>query len=128
MSKSILAIGAIGLGGCVVLSVLLRQALEAQGQALASPIAKGLEQQFGRRLAGPVRVSTESEQGRSRIAVRMCVLAGLQKERIATEAGLFVWNRTHGTEGAPDQVVVTVFDDGDGLTTTRTVPRPSHMR
>lgn len=124
MAKSLWAIGVIGVGGCVFLSLLLHEALDTHTRMKRNPLAPALERHFGERLVEPARVETEVEDGKSRIFVRLCAIAGLRKERIARTAGRIVWERTRGSDRVPDEVVVAVSDEDDGVVTSVTVPPP----
>ncbi len=124
MTKSLVAIGSIGLGGCVVLSMLMQRALTVQEALSAHPLQTTLVERFSRRLVGPPMVAVEQTDRGERLSVRLCVLAGLRKARIVEAVGALAWNQLRGGENVPVEIVVSVTDDGEGRTLTRSFPRP----
>ena len=124
MTKSLVAIGSIGLGGCVVLSLLMQRALEVQQSRSAHPLQATLEERFGPRLVGSPQFDLEPTAGGARLSIRLCVLAGLRKARIVEAVGALAWEQLRGGEQVPVEVVVTVTDDGAAETLTRSFPRP----
>lgn len=125
VSKSLLAIVGLGAAGCLVLSLLMQQLLDARQNQTKSPIAQALEVQFEGRLVGPVKVAEERTGEVARLRVQFCVLAGLQKPRLAEMAGATAWSLLRGTAAAPDEVLVVVDDDEHGPTERLSVPRPA---
>ena len=91
VSKSPVVIAVIGIGGCVALSLMMRTALNIRHEQERDPLEHRLETHFGRRLTAPVRVSTEERDGKSRLVVELCVIAGLRKDRIVETAGRLAW-------------------------------------
>ena len=97
MAKTVVAIGTIGLGGCIVLSLAMREALETQQQIQASPLHKVLQREFHKRL-----VATSDDRNRARrrwrpARRRLRVIASLRKLPIAKAAGRLAW--AHQPEG-----------------------------
>lgn len=128
MSRSPVAIGAIGLAGCLVLGFLMQHLAGLREERFRSPLARLLDEQFARRRVGPVRVEQTNEDGRLRLVVRLCVFAGLNRERIAATAGAAAWNHALATGLDPAQVIVEVSTDEPGPSLFVPVPRPSPVR
>lgn len=126
MSKSILAISGFGAAACLILSLSMQHLLEVKQELGRSPLELELEAMFEGRRVGPVRVVQEAvPTGQMRCVVRLTVLAGLQKQRIALTAGAFAWSRVQGTPAEPNELVVEVHDDEQGPVAAVVVPRPA---
>lgn len=125
VSKSILAIGSLGAAACLILSLSMQHLLEVKQELGRSPIELELEALFEGRRVGPVKVVEQQvPPDRIRCVVRLTVLAGLQKQRIALMAGSIAWSRVQGSKAEPDELVVEVHDDENGPVAMVTVPRP----
>lgn len=124
VSKSILAIGALGAAACLILSLSMQHLLEVKQELGRSPLELELEAMFEGRRVGPIKVTQVDAQGLTRCVVRLTVLAGLQKQRIALTAGAFAWSRVQGTPAEPNEMVVEVHDDEKGPVAAVVVPRP----
>jgi hypothetical protein len=125
VSKSILAIGGLGAAACLILSLTMQHLLEVKQERARSPLELELEAMLGGRCAGPAKVVAEKvAEARTRCVVRLTVLAGLQKERIALQAGAIAWSRLQGTASEPNDLVVEVRDDENGPVAVHAVPRP----
>lgn len=125
VSKSLLAIVGLGAGACLLLSLAMQQVLQEQQERKKPPLAQLLEIQFEGRRVGPVRVAEVREEGRLRLSVRLSVLAGLQKKRIAESVGAIAWTHALAAGSAPAEVVVEVGDEEQGPVAVLSVPRPS---
>ena len=127
VAKSIYAIGGLGIGTCVLLSLMMQHLLQVKTGRSKPAFALELEEVYAGRLAGPVEVSEESvaADGKKRMVLHMRVLAGLHKQRMAQTAGELVWRRMIGEKQVPDVLVVEVGDDAGGPVETVPVPRPS---
>lgn len=124
VSKSLYAIGGLGLGSCLLMSLMMQHLLKVKTERHRSPIAIELEEVFASRLSGPVDVLLPQEGADRTIVVRMPVLAGLQKQKLATTAGNMVWRRMVGEKDAPTGVRVEVSDDSGGKPEAFDVPKP----
>ena len=128
VSKSLIAIGGLGAGACLLLSWMMQHLLQVQQECFKPPLAQQLEEQFERRLVGPVRVAEVRKEGRLHLAVRLSVLAGLPKRRIAESVGAVAWNHALAAGADLAAVVVEVGDDEHGPVTVLSVPRPQRWR
>ena len=124
VSKSLYAIGGLGLGSCLVMSLMMQHLLKVKTERHRSPIAIELEEVFASRLTGPVDVKLPNDNADRAIVVTLPVLAGLQKQKLAITAGNMVWRRTAGEKDAPSGVRVEVKDDSGGKVETFDVPKP----
>ena len=126
MVRSLVAIGAIGLGGGIALSLMMRWSLEVQSEMARDPLETAIEERLGRRLVAPVRVDRAEQDGL--VTVRMSVVAGLRKQRLARTAGWVVWQHMRGSKTVLREVRALVGDDGEGSILEVTVPRPVAWR
>ncbi|MBK8095839.1 MAG: hypothetical protein IPK26_01950 [Planctomycetes bacterium] len=124
MSKSLYAIGGLGLGSCLVMSLMMQHLLKVKTERHRSPIAIELEEVFASRLTGPVEVKLPNGDADRTIVVTLPVLAGLQKQKLATTAGNMVWRRMAGEKDAPAALRVEVKDDSGGKPEAFEVPKP----
>ncbi len=122
MRKSIFVIGGLGLGGCLALSLGLRELLAVQQERQRSPLASLLEGHFSRRLVGRVHVQWVDANGRQQLEARLAVFSGLRKEPIAEAAGELLWLNAANHGRRPDSVVVRVEDDDGGVPFVMDVP------
>lgn len=106
----------------------MQQLLEVKQEKQKSPLELELEAQLDGRRVGPVKVVEQQEEGRTRLLVRLSVLAGLRKNRIAQSVGDQAWQLVQGTKAEPSEIVVMVGDDDNGPVTTLSVPRPVRRR
>jgi hypothetical protein len=128
MTKSLVAIGTIGLGGCLLLSLFMRQALVLRQEVAAHPLQRELAERYARRLVDPPRVEVVDVDGRRRWAIGLRVYAGLRKDRVVEEVGELAWAQARLVDDPPAEVTVAVADDGDGAVVRREIPRPRGWR
>lgn len=128
VSKSLIAIGALGVAASLVLSLLMQDLLKTKQERDRSPLELELEAPLEGRLVAPVRVIDERTKGTPRVLVRLSVLAGLRKERIAEAIGAQAWHNLQGAGNEPTEVVVEVADEDKGPVTRLVVPRPARRR
>jgi hypothetical protein len=127
VTKSIYAVAGLGLGSCLLLSLMMQHLLELRTEREKSPLALEIQDQFGGRLVGPVDVViTEGE--RRRIDVRLRILAGLDKRRFGRTVGEQVWRSVLGTRHEPSEIVVLVGDEDDGPIESVAVSKPELAR
>lgn len=127
VSKSILAIVGLGIGGCLLLSLMMKQLMQHQAvkQQVASPPV--LAAAFGKQLVGPLSVREEHEGGAVRLVVHGRVAAKQDKLALATAIGAEVWKRVGG-EMQPSEVKVTLRDADGSAPVTQIVARPAPAR
>ncbi|MCB9878733.1 MAG: hypothetical protein H6835_14145 [Planctomycetes bacterium] len=132
MSKSILVILGLGAAGCVLLSLMMKQLVGLEADRARSPYLPVLENKFGARLVGPLRIDEqrvgEGEGARRRLTVRGRVLGGLDKQRMADAMGFEVWLGAMRAGDAPDELRVVLGDDDGGELLDVDVPRPNAAR
>jgi hypothetical protein len=71
--KSALIIAALGVGGCVLLSMVMQKAVAIDTERRQLPFVPALAARFGPQLAGPLRVREEPLAGGLELAVSACV-------------------------------------------------------
>jgi hypothetical protein len=128
VGKSVIVVAAIGLAACLGLSVAMQRLLEIQQQQSSSPLELELEAQLERRLVGPVRVTQEPRPDGFRTLVRLRVLAGLQKGRVADAVGATVWRHALQARELPREVAVAVGDEDGDVVENFVIPPPTQRR
>lgn len=128
VSKSVIAVAGIGLAACLGLSVAMQRLLAIQQQQSRSPLALEIEAQWEGRLVGPVRITQEPMPEGFQTLVRMRVLAGLQKERMAVATGGTVWRHALQQRDPPREVAVAVADEDGAAPEVFMIPPPTQRR
>lgn len=124
MSKSILTIAGIGIAGCLLLSLMMKELAQHRGRrAPRQPVAPA----FAERLTGPLRVTEEWHGERVRVVVLGRVRPGQDKRALAAAIGSDLW-RSVGGDPAVDEVHVTLRDADGGGPEAVFVPRPPAVR
>lgn len=108
----------------MLLALMMQHLLQAHQERARPPLAMVLEGQLEGRRVGPVKVSETVEAGRTRLSIRVEVLAGLPKKRIAESVGTAAWNHALANGAEPAEVVVEIGDDEHGPATVVPVARP----
>jgi hypothetical protein len=89
--KSALIIAALGVGGCVLLSMVMQKAVAIDTERRQLPFVPALAARFGPQLAGPLRVREEPLAGGLELAVSACVRDGIAAEPLARAIGAELW-------------------------------------
>ncbi len=111
MSKSVLAILAIGGAGMVLLSLMMKQVAELHVEKQRSPFAAAVESRLGAKLVGRVEIEELEEDGRHVRVLHAQVLAGFDKRKLANVAGTELWLGSMRAGDAADEVRVALADD-----------------
>jgi hypothetical protein len=113
VSKSIYAVGGIGLVGSVLLAFMMQHLLKVQKEQAASPVAQVLEEAFAEHLVGPVRIALPQPGGDATMTVHMSTRPGVRREPLAAAADLIVWPEI-GRMREPPRAVRFEIEDADG--------------
>ena len=129
MSKSVLAILAIGGAGMVLLSLMMKQVAELHVEKQRSPFAAAVESRLGAQLVGRVEIEELKEDGRHVRVLHAQVLAGFNKRKLANVAGMELWLGSMRAGDAADEVRVALADDEEpGRVETFVVAPPPKRR
>jgi hypothetical protein len=113
VSKSIYAVGGIGLVGSVLLAFMMQHLLKVQKEQAASPVAQVLEDAFAEHLLGPVRIALPKPGGDATMTVHMSTRPGVGREQLAAAADLIIWPEI-GRMHEPPSAVRFEIEDVDG--------------
>lgn len=102
---------AIGLIGMVLMSLVMKHLVEVTSERSRSPYASAVEARLGSRRVGKVIIEEESVRGEVHLTVRVRVLEGSNKQRLADALGREVWLGALRA-GAKVGAVAVVLDDG----------------
>ena len=106
----------------------MKQAVGYQAEQRRAPYLPALEAKFGARLAGPLLIREEHEDGSHRIVVSLQFAPGVDKQRTATAIAEEVWLHA-GRAGSGASEVVAVVRGGERSEPLRiSVARPSPGR
>lgn len=118
MNKSLLAVAGIGIAGCVLLSILMKQVVALDAEQRQLPFLPALEAKFGPRLGHPIKVREQDEAGIVRLHVSARVRDGVDGAQLAREIGADLWlHAVRAGSKATEAVVALRREDGDELLT-----------
>jgi len=124
--KSIYAIAGLGIAGCIMLSLMMKNLVQMQQHRSASPqLQQLLEAKFAAQLVTPLQLREETLNGRVRIVAAACVTAGLKKDRFAETLGATIWQQVSGSDTKTQEVEVLVGDERGGTAVSFVFPRPT---
>lgn len=112
MSKSVYAIGGMGIAGCLMLSFMMQHLLKVKQDRAQSPVALELQELFTGRLDGPVQVHTQQEGGELTMRVRMTIRDGDPKQIVRGAAGM-AWRCAAQLQEPPRRMIMEVLRPGD---------------
>jgi hypothetical protein len=115
VTKSVYAVGGMGIAACLLLSLMMQHLLEVRKDGSQLAIAGAVEQAFGPRLTKPVVARPLTENGRHVLQFELSIFAGLKREDMAASTANIVWRMLAGRPGAPDVVRVVVDDELGGV-------------
>lgn len=123
--KSPLIIVALGAVGCVLMGILMKEAMAIDSQLRQLPFQPALTARFGTHLDGPLRVQEERLHGVPGLLASGGVRAGVVAEPLARAIGAELWlHAMRGGSVAVEARVVLHGADGRQLVSLR-VPRPA---
>lgn len=127
MPKSIYAIAALGLGSCLVLSLMMQHLLGVQHDKEQPPIVQELDELFGSRLERMCTLEVHEGPDDVLVRVRAFPADGMGTERFAADLGRHTWRRV-ATQQVVDRLEV-VFADAKGRDrAVHAVPAPPMAR
>ncbi|HKB37091.1 MAG TPA: hypothetical protein VKD72_11600 [Gemmataceae bacterium] len=126
MPKSIYAIAGLGIAGCIMLSLMMKNLVHMQQHRSASPqLQQQLEAKFGAQLVTPLQLHEEAVNGRVRLVASACVTAGLKKDRFAETVAAAIWQQLSSSDPKTKEVEVVVNDERGGTAVTFVFDRPA---
>lgn len=136
MSKSILTILIIGIVGAILMSFVMKHLVELTTERERSPFAPAVEMRLGSKLIGSVRITKEraaktqssNQPSQVQLVVHGRVLAGLDKRRLAEDAGREVWFGSMRAGETPSAVRVVLDDDDGGKACEFDIAKPRVRR
>ena len=127
MSKTILAIVGIGIAGCLLLSLTMRQLVQHQLVQREAPGLPAVSARFAERLAGPLAMHEEHHGMSTRLVVSGRAASNEDQQSLAGAIAAEVW-QTLGADDSGTDVMVKLRD-AQGRTPVSTVTaRPSPAR
>jgi hypothetical protein len=123
VTKSLYAIGGMGIAACLVLSFIMHRLLEAQQTKTRPAIAHSIEDAFAAKLLAPVTAKVETVRDRRVMVISITILGGLKREHMADSVATLVWTQLAGTPEAPDDLRIVVGDDLDKQLSTFDEPK-----
>lgn len=109
MSKSIYVVGAIGLIGCVALSLMMQHLLKVKGDRARPAMALEIEEELADCLRGPVEVATLEVDGERTLCIRLPVKAGVPGDNLARGASDLLWKRSTSWREQPERLRLEVL-------------------
>ncbi len=112
MSKSIYVVGAIGLGGCLVLSLMMQHLLKVHGERARPKVAIELEEDLADHLAGAVEATSLEVDGERTLCLRLPVKQGVATEPLARAAADLLWRRSPKWAEVPQRLRLEIVQGG----------------
>lgn len=128
VNKSLLAIAGLGLGGCVLLSVLMKQVVAIDAEQRQLPFLPALQARFGAQLDGALRVKEESTDGATRWLVNARVRDGVDAVRLAPAIGAELWLHAGRAGSAASEARIVLRCEDGSPAVSLVVPRPGPGR
>lgn len=113
VSKSIYVVGAIGLGGCLVLSLMMQHLLKVKGDRTRPAVALELEEELSDHLRGMVDFATLDVDGERTWCIRLPTKKGVPSDSLARAASDLLWRRAPSWGEAPERLRLEVTAEGD---------------
>ena len=113
VSKSIYVVGAIGLGGCLVLSLMMQHLLKVQGDRTRPAVALEFEEELSDHLRGQVDFATLDVDGERTWCIRLPTKKGVPSDSLARAASDLLWRRAPSWPEAPERLRLEVTAEGD---------------
>jgi len=120
--KSALIIAMLGIAGCLLLSLVMKQALEIDVERRQLPFQPALAARFGPQLTGPLQVREESTDGGLWLLASGCVRDGVAAEPLARAIGADLW--LHALRGGSRATAARVVLRGEGSSQLVSIPVP----
>ncbi|MFO1077364.1 MAG: hypothetical protein U1E73_06515 [Planctomycetota bacterium] len=127
MVKSVWVVLAIGAGGFLLTSLVMRKALQVQ-QEHRSELEFALERRFQGLVVPPVHLQRRRAADGTTAIVHLRVRGGRRPEPVVDAAGQAVWDHLRGRPDAPVRVTVVVTDDVGSAPHAFDVPPPAAPR
>ncbi len=112
MSKSIYVVGAIGLIGCVAMSLMMQHLLKVKGERSRPAAVVALEGELADHLSGPIEHQTLEIDGLVTLQVRLRTRAGVEAKALGRAAGEMLWRGVIRWQPAPERILVEVQEAG----------------
>lgn len=113
VSKSIYVVGAIGLGGCLVLSLMMQHLLKVKGDRTRPAVALELEEELSDHLRGTVDFATLDVDGERTWCLRLPTKKGVPSDSLARVASDLLWRRASSWPEVPERLRLEVTAEGD---------------
>ena len=123
VNKSILAVAGIGIAGCVLLSILMKQVVALDAEQRQLPFLPALEAKFGPRLGHPIKVREQDQAGIVRLHVSARVRDGIDGAQLAREIGADLWLHAVRAGSKATEAVVALRREDGGELLTLVLPR-----
>jgi hypothetical protein len=126
VSKTVLTIAGIGVAGCMLLALMMKQLVQHQQAQQDASGAGGIAARFAGRLAAPLALREEHEGARVRLVAHARAAAGEDRRQLADDIATALWRRFAAAERIDGvDVVVRAADGGGAVTAHAPLPAPS---
>lgn len=127
VTKSLVIMGCVGLAGCVVLSLLMKQAVTLQTERQQVAFLPAVAAKFASQLAAPLRLREERIGGQARLVASARLVAGGDPQRFAEALAAEIWLHVRRA-GNPARQIDLQVRVADGAPLQIVSPRPAPGR
>lgn len=127
VTKSLVIMGCVGLAGCVMLSLLMKQAVTLQTERTQVPFLPAVAAKFAPQLAAPLRLREERTGGQTRLMASARLWEGGDPQRFAEALAAEIWLHVRRA-GNPARQIELQVRVADGAPLQIVLPRPAPGR
>ncbi|MGE0144325.1 MAG: hypothetical protein AB7I19_12230 [Planctomycetota bacterium] len=124
MGRTNWILAGLGLLACVMLTIMMQQAMRIRNDRLVDPLAAAVSKTFGSRLDGPTRWKIRSVASKRTGTLELQPTVGVDYHALARDVGDFVWQQVN--RKIADLIVIC--DSGVGTPAAFAVPPPWDVR
>jgi hypothetical protein len=122
VNKAVATIAAMGLAGCFLLALAMRQLAETREERRQEAPEQVLQRKFAARIVGPIRLHEEHEGSGHRRVARVRLAIGQESPEIADEIAAELGRLSAVAVPPPFEVVVELSAEGSAWTRRAIVP------
>lgn len=112
MARSIYVVGAMGVLGCVALSMMMQHLLKVQKDRSSSPLAADLQEMCGHLLAAPPEVRSFLYEGEQTIVIGLVTVDQVDRQKFGKSASELLWRGVYRLREMPERVRVELRTAG----------------
>jgi hypothetical protein len=117
----------LGIGACLLLSMMMKQALTVHREQGMSPLMNRITAVYGAQLTRVNKLEVHGDKNQREATLVVTPAPDVEPERLATRLGELLWREIGASEGLA-RVRVLCSDAASGKVRERIVPRPAFVK